>query len=335
MDRASRYTADINLAAVNDAHVFAIGRVPARSRVLDLGAADGSVAAVLRSMGCQVWGVEQDPDAAQAAKRWCESVHIGDLNAEDLREVFADLRFEVILMLDVLEHLSDPARVLREVRDLLAPGGWAVISLPNVTHISLRLELLSGRFVYRDAGLLDRTHVRFFDSDGVKALLDESGWEAFDTERVVKRLGETEIDVQPPSAELLQRIEEDPEAYTYQFVVSAAPRSRDAGFEAPTLPAAAAQRVAAETTRWAQHLRSVAEGLGVEVEDLRSEIASLRAEVSSLRSGEYDPVVGDKSQLIDQLEAIRNGSVDRRRQLADLLVALREDTERLRLTISQ
>ena len=55
---ASRYTADIHFRGVNDAHVLALGRVPANCRVLDLGLADGSVAAVLKDLGCQVWGVE-------------------------------------------------------------------------------------------------------------------------------------------------------------------------------------------------------------------------------------------------------------------------------------
>lgn len=320
MNAASRYTADIDLGAVNDSHVIAIGRVPARSQVLDLGAADGSVASVLQTMGCRVWAVERDANAARAAEQWCEAVHVGDLERDDWCQVFGDQRFDVILMLDVLEHLTDPSRVLRQARDLLAPGGWAVISLPNVTHISLRLELLSGRFVYREAGLLDRTHLRFFDADGVQTLLEESGWEAFDTERVVKRLGETEIDVEQPDREVLQRIEADPEAYTYQFVVSAAPSTDGVSFQPPALPAASAQRVAAQSNRWAEHLQSVVRALEMELEVARS---------TAVDSSE------DRERLVVQLESIRQGSIDRRRQLADLLVALREDTERLRISISQ
>jgi predicted RNA methylase len=63
----SRYTAHMDLRDVNDAHILAVGRVPAGSRVLDLGVADGSVAGVLKAMGCRVWGVELDAVAAEEA----------------------------------------------------------------------------------------------------------------------------------------------------------------------------------------------------------------------------------------------------------------------------
>jgi 2-polyprenyl-3-methyl-5-hydroxy-6-metoxy-1,4-benzoquinol methylase len=144
-----------------------VGRVPANSSVLNLGVADGSVASVLRAMGCHVWGVEIDPVAAACAKRICEDVAVEDLNQLDFASRFEGRRFDVVLMLDVLEHLPDPAAVLRHVGSVLAEGGWAVISLPNVAHVSVRLSLLEGRFSYNDMGLLDRTHLGFFDRAGV------------------------------------------------------------------------------------------------------------------------------------------------------------------------
>src|SRR6202034_2937520 len=111
----SRYRAEINLTDVNDSHVLAIGRVPANSRVLDLGAADGSVASVLQHMGCRVWGVEIDPAAAEEARTFCENVIVADLNVIDFADQLGGERFDVVLMLDVLEHLGEPASVLRRV----------------------------------------------------------------------------------------------------------------------------------------------------------------------------------------------------------------------------
>ncbi len=177
---ASRYTADLNLRGVNDAHILAIGRVPANSRVLDLGVADGSVATLLKDMGCRVWGVELDPVAAEAARVVCEEVVVSDLNTLDLAQRFQGQQFDVVLMLDVLEHLSDPVAVLGRLKPVLAEGGWGVISLPNVAHLSLRLSLLQGNFTYTDVGLLDRTHLRFFDRAGVDDLLEQAGWGMFD-----------------------------------------------------------------------------------------------------------------------------------------------------------
>jgi len=142
---ASRYAAKIELDRISDPHVLAVGRVPANSSVLNLGVADGSVASVLRAMGCHVWGVEIDRWPPRCAKRICEDVAVEDLNQLDFASRFEGRRFDVVLMLDVLEHLPDPAAVLRHVGSVLAEGGWAVISLPNVAHVSVRLSLLEGR----------------------------------------------------------------------------------------------------------------------------------------------------------------------------------------------
>ena len=67
-----------------------------------------------------------------------------------------------MLLLDVLEHLKSPETILDQCHDVLAAGGLAVISLPNVANITVRLSLLFGRFRYTDRGILDRTHLRFF-----------------------------------------------------------------------------------------------------------------------------------------------------------------------------
>ena len=61
---------------------------------------------------------------------------------------------------DVIEHLSDPLRIMRELNRHLAPGAVVIVSVPNVAHLSVRLSLLFGRFEYQDRGILDRTHLR-------------------------------------------------------------------------------------------------------------------------------------------------------------------------------
>lgn len=302
---ASRYTADINLRGVNDTHVMAIGRVPSNTRVLDLGAADGSMAEVLTGMGCRVWGVEWDPVAAEAARRFCEDVEVGDLNTLDLAGCFGEQKFDVVLMLDVLEHLSDPAAVLRRVAAVLADGGWGVISLPNVAHVSLRLALLQGRFEYRDAGLLDRTHLRFFDRAGVDDLLASAGWSMFDLSRVTRRFGTTEIQLEGTDPQMVRDLEADPEGITYQFVICAAPNGSPVLERPPVLPAVAAQE---------------------KVMELEGNLADRQRDIEWL----LERTVTD---LPEQLASIRQASIDRRRQLADLLVALQEDSERLRRSL--
>lgn len=73
-----------------------------------------------------------------------------------------DLKFDDVLCLDVLEHLADPEAALRLAVSGLDNGGIAVISLPNVANIRVRLALLAGRFQYQESGILDRTHRRLY-----------------------------------------------------------------------------------------------------------------------------------------------------------------------------
>ncbi len=82
--------------------------------------------------------------------------------------------FDAIVYGDILEHLSDPARVLSSLDQYLKEDGIVIISVPNVAHFWTRLQLLLGRFEYADRGILDRTHLRFFTRKSFLRFLVES-----------------------------------------------------------------------------------------------------------------------------------------------------------------
>ena len=87
--------------------------------------------------------------------------------------------FDAMIFGDVLEHLRDPARLLRVLLPHLAPDGVLVCSIPNVKHWSVVHPLLvRDRWTYEDAGLLDRTHVHFFTLEEIGVLLDDLGLKA-------------------------------------------------------------------------------------------------------------------------------------------------------------
>ena len=88
--------------------------------------------------------------------------------------------FDTILMLDVLEHLAEPERLLADARARLAPGGVAIVSVPNVANVTVRLRLLMGRFPYSDRGILDRTHMRFYTRSSARALLASAGFDVLE-----------------------------------------------------------------------------------------------------------------------------------------------------------
>jgi 2-polyprenyl-3-methyl-5-hydroxy-6-metoxy-1,4-benzoquinol methylase len=87
----------------------------------------------------------------------------------------------------VLEHLADPWSVLRRFGERLAPGGTVVASIPNIAHHTVLRDLLRGRFDYQDAGILDRTHLRFFTRRSVLRLFEDANLEVIHFDRVADR----------------------------------------------------------------------------------------------------------------------------------------------------
>lgn len=141
-------------------------------RLLDVGAADGLLSRHFTARGWRVTGLESDPRAAAAGSAHCERMIVVDLNRE---RPALDTRFDAIVCGDVLEHLADPAAVLAWLADRLVPSGRLAVSVPNVAHLWVRLLLLAGRFDYTERGILDRTHLRFFTSRSLRALVVGAG----------------------------------------------------------------------------------------------------------------------------------------------------------------
>ena len=147
--------------------------VPEGANVLDVGCATGSLATLLRDVrGARVIGIEPDPvRAALAAERGID-VRVGVLSPEITQALGV---FDVVLYVDVLEHLIDPLGELANALPLIAPGGALIISVPNVAHWSVRWNLLRGRFNYTDTGLMDATHLRWFTRNSIIELLSKAG----------------------------------------------------------------------------------------------------------------------------------------------------------------
>jgi 2-polyprenyl-3-methyl-5-hydroxy-6-metoxy-1,4-benzoquinol methylase len=144
-------------------------------RLLDVGAADGLLGRHLTARGWKVTGIEADPAMAAAGAAHCERMLVADLN-RGLPTLDGD--FDAIVCGDVLEHLADPAAVLRALVGALAGDGEVTVSVPNVAHLWMRLSLLAGRFDYAERGILDRTHLRFFTRRTLDALLAGAGLRA-------------------------------------------------------------------------------------------------------------------------------------------------------------
>jgi 2-polyprenyl-3-methyl-5-hydroxy-6-metoxy-1,4-benzoquinol methylase len=149
---------------------------PGTPKVLDVGCGRGQLGGAIHDLGYRVTGIERNPEAAaRAGGRLDEVVPIDLADPAVAEAALADRRFDVILFADVLEHLPDPLAVLRFYLRFLAPGGRVIISLPNIACWDRRLALMLGRFDYADAGIMDRTHLRFFTFRTAGILVREAG----------------------------------------------------------------------------------------------------------------------------------------------------------------
>ena len=161
------------------AHAQVLHLVGQGKSVLEIGLASGYLSRRFVGAGCSVTGLEVDEALAQCAQQPGVKVICGSVEDEEvLRKVQAT--FDVIVLADVLEHLGRPERTLLRMRDFLNPGGYTVVSLPNIANWKTRVALFVGHFDYADTGILDRTHLRFFTKRSAEAMIREAGYEVLE-----------------------------------------------------------------------------------------------------------------------------------------------------------
>jgi SAM-dependent methyltransferase len=166
--------------------------------VLEFGCGEAPLGAAIKArQKCRVVGVEIDPRAAAIARKRIDDVYQGDV-----REIVSLIheRFDWIVGGDIVEHLDEPWSFLAELRRISAPGGRLLLSLPNLSNISVVNDLLRGRFDYVYMGLTCAGHVRFFTRRSIEEMLDIAGWK-------VESIETQPITITPPAEELLAKLE--------------------------------------------------------------------------------------------------------------------------------
>lgn len=180
--------ADSNLVYHHDFHeslptkyANVLNRIPPGSRILELGCHTGSFGAYLVRTDYKVDGIDINPDAVQYARSAGVNAILGDLEDSSSFKALSNV-YDVVLAMDVLEHLRTPETILHILRNIIAPGGKLIVTGPNIAYWAMRKDLLLGNWEYHDDGILDRTHLRFYTRRGWENLFIHSGYRILATE---------------------------------------------------------------------------------------------------------------------------------------------------------
>jgi SAM-dependent methyltransferase len=149
--------------------------IPDRRRaVLDIGCGEGRFAASIVGVE-ELWGVEPDRKSAATAATIMHRVHNGLY--DDVESELPNHYFDIVICNDVIEHLTDHDAFLRRIKQKIAPGGVLVGSVPNVRYFKNLFDTLVLKdWDYKDEGILDRTHLRYFTIKSLSRSLRSSGY---------------------------------------------------------------------------------------------------------------------------------------------------------------
>lgn len=152
--------------------------ISAESVVLDVGCNSGNLGKeLIQQKKCIVDGIDYNPEAIQIAKtvNQYRDCHLADFNSNLFDLKIKEKQYDFIIFADILEHLINPEITLSYLSKSLKANGQIIISLPNVAFLLNRLQLLFGNWNYRQYGILDKTHLRFYTFETGKKLIKDSG----------------------------------------------------------------------------------------------------------------------------------------------------------------
>ena len=149
---------------------------PARQPVSSIGCGDGALGRALKArQSCRVVGVTASEDEAREARASLDRVVVHDLETWDVAEL-RDERAEVVVCSHVLERSASPGEPPPRLPRRADPSATLLVASPNVVHWRQRLRFLRGQFRYTDGGLLDDTHLRFYNWTTARELIESAGW---------------------------------------------------------------------------------------------------------------------------------------------------------------
>ena len=186
--------------------------------ILEVGCACGATLLHIKNKYPQanLHGVELNPAAAAVAGAFAK---IAACNIEAADKNFEKETYNYVIFADVLEHLYNPWLVLKEMKKYIKPDGYVLASIPNVMHFSIMRQLLAGRWQYESAGILDRSHLRFFTLQEIIEMFQQSGYGELDISRTGVKQNEDDRTFVKKLVDMMGDPQLEEQYYTYQYII--------------------------------------------------------------------------------------------------------------------
>ncbi len=188
----SNYDYEMDFSSYSSTGII-FNKIDRKSTVLEFGCANGRMTRAMKAvLDCKVYIVEHSQGAYDEAICFAEDGICDDIQTYSWYEKFKDIKFDFILFVDVLEHLTLAEDVLKKAAKLLSEDGKVLISIPNLTHNDVIIKQVNDSIDYLDYGLLDSTHVHFWGLNNLEPLAKYCGLQLNKVEGTYKQTGTTE-----------------------------------------------------------------------------------------------------------------------------------------------
>lgn len=188
---------DLEVGSTNE---WAFNIISNKSKVLEIGPAIGNLTYhLVNEKNCIVDIIEIDEESGKKAAEYARKALLGsvygNLNENLWYEILEEERYDYIIGLDVLEHIQNPQHTLGKLKSLLNDKGRIILSIPNIAHNAVLINLLSNKFEYTDIGLLDSTHIHFFTFESIMQMIKNVDLEIECQDAIIKYCTDTEQNI--------------------------------------------------------------------------------------------------------------------------------------------
>lgn len=218
----SKYDFELDMKTQNSNSVI-LKNIKPESTILEIGCAHGRMTKYLKeTLNCTIDIAEIDEESGKVASQWARYAFLGDRGNVEAEDYFGGIStaYDYVIFADVLEHLVNPEVVLKNSTKVLKPEGSVWISIPNVAYNGIIIELIQDKFTYRETGLLDNTHLRFFTINSLDKMVKKCGFKIVNEQNLINSIRNSEFrnayTEVPPQIAAFLRMRSSGEVY--QFV---------------------------------------------------------------------------------------------------------------------